>query len=174
MPATTANVVARSRPSGAEHVDVAEHADDRPLVGEDVEPGERPHEVGDEERRDDDEQEQVPPRPGPERDPVGERVREHEARDGRDARVHERADQLLVVVPDPVREVRELPRELEVGEEPGLQRLVAEEREGDDEEDPEPEDPRREEQVGASAHDVDGGSRPRARYFPCTASHFLL
>ena len=138
-------------PVGCEDVDVAEEADDRPLVGEDVQPRERPHEVGDEERRDDHEQEQVAPGPRPERDPVHERIRENEARDRRDPRVDERADELLVVVADPVREVRELPGELEVREEPGLERLVAQERERDQEEDREPEDPRREQQVRRGA-----------------------
>ena len=141
IPATTANVVASSRPSGAEDVDVSEEADDRPLVGEDVQPGERPHEVGDEERRDDEEQEEVPPRPGAERDPVDERVGEERARaTRRDPGVEERADELLVVVRDRVREVRELPGELEVRvERPGLQRLVPEEAERDEEEEREPE-----------------------------------
>ncbi len=74
--------------------------DDRALVGEDVEPGERPDEVRDEEGRDDEEQEEVPPRPGPERDPVDERIREQQARDGRDPGVQERAHELLVVVAD--------------------------------------------------------------------------
>ena len=65
IPETTANVVAQQPPVRAEDVEVAQEADDRPLVGEDVEPRERPHEVRDEERRDDEEQEEVPPRPGP-------------------------------------------------------------------------------------------------------------
>ena len=79
----------------AEHVDVSQEADDRAFVGEDVQPRERPDEVRDEERRDDEEQEEVPPRPGAERDPVHERVREEEAGNRRDARVEERADELL-------------------------------------------------------------------------------
>ena len=62
IPATTANDVASSRPSSAPRTwTVAEDADDRALVGEDVQPGERPDEVRDEERRDDEEQEEVPP-----------------------------------------------------------------------------------------------------------------
>ena len=132
-------------------MDVAQDADDRPLVGEDVEPGEGPHEVGDEERRDDEEKEQVPPGPGPERDPVDKRVREHQAGDGRDTRVHERADQLRVVVRKRRREVRELPGEVEVREEPRLEGLVAEEAHRHQEEEGEPQHPRRQEQVGRKA-----------------------
>ena len=129
----------------------AEDADDRPLVGQDVQPRERPHEIRDEERRNDEQQEEVAPRACPERDPVDERIREDETRDRRDACVHERAHELLVVVADPVREVRELPRELEVREEPGLEGLVAQECERDQEEDRQPEDPRREQEIGRDA-----------------------
>jgi hypothetical protein len=102
-------------------VDAAEEADDRSLVGQDVEPRERPDEVRDEERCDDEEEEQVPPRPGAERDPVDERIGEQERDRGRDAGIEERAEQLLVVVGEGVREVRELPRELEVPVGPRLQ-----------------------------------------------------
>ncbi len=97
---------------------VSEKTDDRPLVREDVQPGERSHEVRDEERSDDEEEEQVPPRTCPEGDPVHQRIRQNQTGDRRDTRVHERPYELLVVVADPVREVGELPRESEVRKEP--------------------------------------------------------
>ena len=55
----------------AEDADRLEHVDDDALVGEDRLPGERPDQVGDEEGRDDEEEEQVLPAPAAERDPVG-------------------------------------------------------------------------------------------------------
>ena len=90
-------------------------------------------EVRDEEGCDDEEQEEVSPGP-PERDPVHERVGEQERRGRRDHRVEERAEKLLSVVGERIREVRELPGELEVPVRPGLERLVAEESERDQEE----------------------------------------
>ena len=56
-----------------------------------------------------------------------------------------------MVVGDRVREVRELPGELEMREQTRLERLVPEEHHWDHEEDPQPENPRREEQVGRDA-----------------------
>ena len=147
----------RQQPAvGREDVDVAQDPDDRPLVGKDVEPRERPHEIGDEERRDDDEQEEVPPRPGAEGDPVDERVREDEACDRRDPRVDERANELLSIPAVGVRaqcvhEIRELPAEMEVRKDPGLQRLIAEKPHRHQKEDREPEHPWREQQVGREA-----------------------
>ena len=62
------------------------------------------------------------------------------------------------------------------GEEPGLQRLVAEERERDQEEDREPEDPRREQEVRRDAL-VPVEERAHVSvdslYLPWTASHFF-
>ncbi len=89
IPEMTANVVASSRCVRAEHVPPLQEADDRALVGEDVQPGERANEVRDEERGDDGEQEEVSPAARPERDPVRERVGEQEAHEGRDPRVEE-------------------------------------------------------------------------------------
>ena len=63
IPETTAKV-GREAAVRAENVDVAQEPDDRPLVGEDVQPRERPDEIRDEERRDDGEEEEVPPWPG--------------------------------------------------------------------------------------------------------------
>src|SRR6185503_13169422 len=77
-------------PVRAEDVQVSEEPDNRPLVGQDVQPGERPHEIRDEERGDDEEEKEIAPRPSPERDPVDERIREQEARDSRDPRIDER------------------------------------------------------------------------------------
>ena len=150
-----------------EDVDVLQEADDWALVREDVQPRERPDQVRDEERRDDREQEQVPPRARAERDPVHERVREQQRDDGRDARVQERAEELLAVVRERLREVRELPRELEVREDPRLQRLVPEEAERDQEEQPEPE--RAPARAAGTASAADGGGRtstPRWRSVP--------
>ena len=127
IPETTANVEYRSPLVRAEDVEITQEPDHRALVGEDVQPGERANEVRDEERGDDAEEEEVPPRPGPEGDPVDERVREQERSRGRDTGIEERTEELLTVFGERVGEVRELPREFEVPVTTGLQRLVPEE-----------------------------------------------
>ena len=86
MPATTAVDVASSRPSVAEHAQRPERVRDEAAVGEDRLPGERPDQVRDEERRDDQQQQQVLPAPAAEGDEVRERVADEERDHGRDAR----------------------------------------------------------------------------------------
>ena len=111
--------------------DRPQHADDRPVVGEDRLPRDRPDQVGDEERRDDEDEEDVLPLPRPEGDPVRERVAERERQHGRDPRVPERPHELLAVVRERLAVVGELPGELVAREDPALQRLVGEEPERD-------------------------------------------
>src|SRR5262249_7517982 len=138
-------------------------------------PRERADEVRDEERSDDQEQEEVAPPPGSERDPVDERVRDQQRRDGRDARVDERAEQLLVVIAHRLGEVRELPGELEAGERPRLPRLVAEKAEGNGEEEPQPDDPGQEQHPRRqpSMPMEPPHALPRA-YWPSTLCHFEI
>ena len=144
MPATTAVEVASSRPSSATSPIAFSDVEHEAVVREDRLPRDRPDEVRDEERRDHEDEEDVLPAPGAERDPVGERVAEEERDERRDPGVDERADQLLAVVRDGLGEVRERPRELEVRVDPGLERLVGEVAEREDEEEEEPQHPGRE------------------------------
>ena len=111
IPATTAVEVASSRPARAEDVERLERVHDEAVVGEDRLPGERPDQVGDEEGRDDDQQQQVLPAAAAERDPVRDRVADHEREQRRDPRVLERADELGAVVRDRVPVVAPRPRE---------------------------------------------------------------
>ena len=148
IPATTATDVARRRPSGPRMCRSRSSPTTGPSVGEDVEPRQRPHEVRHEERRDDQDQEDVLPPSCAERDPVDERVGDEQREDRRDARVDERAHELLVVVADRVPVVRERPVERVAGvERAGLERLVAEEAERGDEEQHQPDDPRQEQEI---------------------------
>ena len=65
IPHTTATAVAKQAPVLAEEVQRPQRVGDEAVVSEDRLPGQRPDQVGDEERRDDREQEQVlhlPPR----------------------------------------------------------------------------------------------------------------
>src|SRR5918996_1455378 len=142
MKSPAAGMNVRSGPATIPGADSGSVTRGNAFVGEDVQPGERANEVRDEERRDDEEQEEVPPLAGAERDPVDERVRQEERRGRRETRVQERAPELRPVVRERLREVGELPGELEGRIDPRLQRLVSEEPERHQEEDPEPEQSR--------------------------------
>ena len=123
-------------------------ADDESVVREDVLPGQRPDQVRDEERGDDEEQEQVLPAPAAERDPVGQRVRDEEREDRGDPRVLERADELLLVGAEGLRVVLPGPGErVPDAHRPLLQRRVPEVVERDDEEEEQEGDPRSQQQV---------------------------
>src|SRR6266508_1014464 len=61
-----------------EDAHVAQEADDGPLIREDRLPGERPNQVRDEERRNDEKQQEVLPPAATERDPVDEWVADQE------------------------------------------------------------------------------------------------
>src|SRR5262249_49085347 len=100
---------------------------------------------------------------------------DQQRRDGRDARVDERAEQLLVVIAHRLGEVRELPGELEAGERPRLQRLVAEKAEGNGEEEPQPDDPGQEQHPRRqpSMPMEPPHALPRA-YWPSTLCHFEI
>src|SRR5205085_7001845 len=78
-----------------------------------------------------------------------DRVAQHEGENGRNSRVQDRALELAAVAADRVPVVAPSPGErvAEV-DAPRLQRLVGEEAERDEEEDAQPEHPRREQQVG--------------------------
>ena len=126
-----------------------ERPDDEALVRQDRLPRQRPDQVGDEERADDEEQQHVLPAAAAERDPVRERVADQQREDRRDAGIFERADELGVVVAKRVRVV--VPGPVERIAEPegvaGLERLVPEEPERGDEEQREPRQARREQEV---------------------------
>src|SRR6266567_3522356 len=132
-----------------ENSDVAQDADHHALIGEDRLPRERPDQVGDEEGSDDEEQEQVLPASAAKRDPVGERIAEEKRQDRRDPRVLERADEVPAVVPNRIPVVPPGPGEgVADVEAPRFERLVREETEWDDEEEPEIEQPGRKQEVG--------------------------
>ena len=76
------------------HVQMLERVNDEPVVGEDGLPGERPDQVRDEERRHDEEQQEVLPPTAAERDPVRDGIAQHERKNGRDPCVLERTDEL--------------------------------------------------------------------------------
>src|SRR5205085_3440597 len=113
---------------------------------------ERADQVRDEERRDDEEQEQVPPAPTAERDPVRERIAEQQREHRRDPCVLERARELRAVPADRGAVVPPRPRErvadVEVAR---LERLVDEKPERDREEEGEVDQPRRKQEVRRQA-----------------------
>ena len=135
-------------PARPEHVETLERIHDEPVVREDRLPGERPDQIGDEERRDDEKQQEVLPPSAAKGDPVGDGITDQQCEQRRDSRVLERADELGAVVPDRVPVVSPRPGErvpeVDVA---GLQRLVREEAQRDEEEHREPRDAGREQQV---------------------------
>ena len=139
---------ASTAPEHAEQVNRAQGADDETVVGEDRLPGERPDQIRDKERRDDEEEQQVLPAPAAKRDPVRNRIADQERKHRCDARVFERADEVPFVVPDCVPVVPPGPAErvAEV-ERARFERLVSEKPEWDEEENGEPEHAGREQEV---------------------------
>src|SRR4029450_2385211 len=102
----------------------------------------------DEERRDDAEQQEVLPPAAAERDPVRDGIAHDERERSRDPGVLERADEVAAIVADRVPVVAPGPGErvAEV-DRPGLEGLVGEEAERQEEEDRQPRYPGREQQV---------------------------
>ncbi len=118
------------------------------VVLEDRLPRQRADQVGDEERHDHRQQQRVAPLAAAEGDHVRERVADQQREDRRQPGVLERAQQLLGVVRDRVRVVRELPVEDVAGvERAGLQRLERHVAERQREEDRQPAQPRQQQQV---------------------------
>ena len=83
---------------------------DEPLVGEDGLPGERPDQIRHEERRHDEQKQEVLPATATERDPVRQRIAEDECQQRCDTGVFERANEMAVVVAERVPVVTPRPR----------------------------------------------------------------
>src|SRR5207248_10610925 len=113
--------------AGGNEMDVGEQPDDEPVIGEDRLPGQRADEIGDEERRDDAQEQQVLPAATPERDPVRHGIADNERDQGGQAGVDERALELAAVALERAPVVAPLPGEVETEDDaPRLQRLVDE------------------------------------------------